>query len=237
MRKKILVLGAVALVNSSPAPALAGSVAGNGGATEVTQWLNNAQLVNAYMQQLTAYSTQLQQYQAQLQNLARNPASMMGTDVNRLIGGIGGMMTAGNSIGGTVASIDKKFGQTFNSPTALSFSERFKQLTSTSTDTLGASMRAAGLHRDAYATDTAALQALFDKSQSSDGTVAAVQQLSAINTMQIQQTQEMKDLLATQNIATATWMAEQSAKQQQNLDSQQGSMGKRKPLKSWNSNI
>lgn len=201
------------------APSMAGGGGGFAGATELTQIRNNAELALQYAQQLTAYSTQLNQYQAQLQNLARNPSSQMGTDVNRMINGIGGIMTAGNSIGGTMASIDQKFGQTFNSPTALKFSDRFKQLTSTSTDTLGASMRAAGLHRDAYATDATALQALYDRSQSSDGTVAAVQQLSAINTMQIQQTQGLKDLIATQNVASSTWMAAQEAKSKQlNID-------------------
>lgn len=216
MRKKILLLSTVVLVNANPS-AIAGSVMGNGGSTEITQWANNIQLVNAYMQQLTSYSTQLQQYQAQLQNLARNPSSQMGT-INQIINGVGGVMSAGNSIGGTMASIDGKFAQTFQSPLAGSYSERFKQLTAMSTDTLGGSMRAAGLHRDAYATDTAALQALFDKSQTSDGTVAATQQLSALTTMQIQQTQKMADLTATQNVASSAWMAAQNTKAQDMQD-------------------
>lgn len=211
MRKKILLLSAVVLVNAHPS-ALAGSVAGNGGSTEYTQILNNVQLLNQYTQMLTSYSTQLQQYQAQLRNLALNPTSMMGADVNRMITGVGGIMSAGNSIGGTMASIDSKFGQTFGSPTALSYSDRFKQLTAMSTDTLGASMRAAGMQRDSYVTDTAALTALYNKSQQSQGTTAAVQTLSEICVTLTQQIQGLKDLMATQNVASSAWMAEQTGR-------------------------
>lgn len=211
MRKKILLLSAVVLVNANPS-AFAGSVAGNGGSTEYTQILNNVQLLNQYTQMLQQYSTQLQQYQAQLRNLALNPTSMMGADVNRLITGIGGVMAAGNSVGGTMASIDQKFSQTFNSPVAMSYSDRFKQLTSMSTDTLGASMRAAGMQRDSYVTDTAALTALYNKSQQSQGTTAAVQTLSEICVTLTQQIQGLKDLMATQNVASSAWMAEQTGR-------------------------
>lgn len=127
-------------------------------------------------------------------------------------------MDAGESIGGTMSQIDGNFSKKFNNPQLGNYSQSFKAWTSASQDTLGATMRASGMHRDAYDTDTQALQALFNKSQSSDGTVAAVQQLSAINTMQIQQTQKLGDLLATQNIASSTYMAAQNSKQQAAYD-------------------
>src|ERR1700747_3687189 len=59
-----------------PFAGFAGSVAGTGGATEVTQLLNNAQLIQVQAdgaitaaKQIQAYIVQIQQYQTQLLNL------------------------------------------------------------------------------------------------------------------------------------------------------------------------
>jgi P-type conjugative transfer protein TrbJ len=200
-------------------PALAGSVAGTGGSTEVTQIANNIQLANAYTQQVQQYAMQGLQFKAQLQNMMLNPASAMGLDVSKLVSGIGGIMQAGQSIGGTMTKIDGNFAAKFQSPLAGTFAQNFKTWTTTSQDTLGAALRAAGMHRDAYSTDTAALQALYSKTQSSQGEVAAVQTMSEINVMQVQQLQKLQDLLATQNVASSTWMATQAAKDQARQDS------------------
>lgn len=185
-----------------------------GGATEVTQIMNNVELANQYAQQVQQYATQLQQYQAQLQDLKLNPTSIMGFDVQKLVNGIGGVMSAGQSVGGTMAQIDGNFAKKFKSPLAGSFSENFKTWTTSSQDTLGAAMKAAGLHRDAFANDTAALAALYNKTQTSQGTVAAVQTLSEVNVMQVQQMQKLQDLIATQNVASSAYMAAQNSKEQ-----------------------
>lgn len=185
-----------------------------GGATEWTQILNHVQLMTQYSQQVQQYAIQLQQYQMQLQNLARNPTTLLGADISKLLNGVGGIMQAGQSIGGTMAQIDGNFSQKFGNPVLGTYSQNFKTWTSTSTDTLGAALRAAGMHRDEFATDTAALTALFNKSQQSQGTVGAVQTLSEMTAMQIQQTQKLGDLLATQNVAASTYMASQNAKAQ-----------------------
>lgn len=210
MKKRTLLLVALAVVAKS---AFAGGAA-TGGASEYTQIMNNVQLANQYAQQVEQYASQLQQYQAQLRDLALNPTSMMGSDVSRLMHGIGGVMQAGQSIGGTLARIDGNFSKTFQNPLAGTFSENFKTWTTASTDTLGAAMRSAGMHRDAFASDTEALTALFNKTQTSQGTVAAVQTMSEINVMQVQQMQKLQDLIATQNVATSNYMASQNAKDQ-----------------------
>lgn len=182
--------------------------------TQATQIANYIKLAASYAQQVQQYALQLQQYQAQLKNLQLNPMSAMGSEVTQLITGIGAIMRAGQSIGGSMADIDANISAKFKNPLAGSFSENFRTWTSTSQDTLGAAMRAAGLHRDAYPTDTAALAALYYKAQSSQGNVAALQTLSEINVMQIQQTQKLQDLIATQNLAANTFMANQNAKEQ-----------------------
>lgn len=203
----------------------AGDGGGLAGATEVTQIANNVQLAEQYAQQVQQFATQLKQYQTQLQNLQLNPASLMGTDVSRLVNGIGGVMQAGESIGGTMASIDSNFANKYKSPLAGKFSDKFKLWTNASQDTLGGAMRAAGMHRDAYSNDTAAITALFNKSQQSQGNVAALQTLSEINVAQIQQMQKLNDLIATQNLASDAYMAGQEAKSQAKQENNRNIMG------------
>jgi len=187
-------------------------------ATESTQIMNKIQLVASYAKQAAAYSTQLQQYQAQLQNMMLNPSAIMPDDLNKLTKGIGEIMSAGNSIGNTYAEVDANFSKTYNSPLAGDFADRFRSWTTNSQDTLGSAMRAAGLQRDSYTSDTAALNALWNKSQSSQGTVAAIQTLSEINVEQIQHTRKLEQLLSSQNLATSTFMASQNAKAQDKTD-------------------
>lgn len=212
MKNKIFLL----LILSAPAPALAtGMVAG---ATEPTQWQNNFELVKQYATQVDQYARQGLQYQSQLLDMKLNPTSFLGSDVTKLVNGIGGIMQAEQSIGGSLSKIDANFSRQFKNPLAGTFSEKFKSWTNTSQDTLGAAMRSAGMHRDAYVSDTAALQALYAKTQRSQGTVAAVQTLGEINAMQVQQTQKLSDLIATQNIATSAYMAGQNSKDQAKQD-------------------
>ena len=223
----------ILLCISSTQPARAGSVAGTGGASEIVQIKNNVQLALSYEQQLVNHSTQLQQYQAQLKNLERGSDSQIGAEIPGIISGIGKIMAAGNSIGGTMAAIDSNFASTFKSPLAQNFADRFKSLTTTSRDTLAAAASAAGLQRDTLATETDMLNKIYGEAKATDGTVAAVQKLAGINAMQVQQTQAMRELMATQNIASSTWMASQDAKAEALQESQVGSMGKGHVLPKW----
>lgn len=211
-------LSIVAVCSLISGPALAGSVAGFGGSTEITQIMNNIQLVNAYQQQVQQFLRQGQQFEAQLKNMEKNPSSVLSGDASALISSIGRTMAAGQSMGGSLAQIDRNFAAKFGSPAAASYSESFSTWTNTSKDTLQASMRAAGMRRDQYGSDTAALSALYDESQATGGTVAAVQTLSKINLKQIEQMQGLSDLMATQNIASSTFMASQASQGQASVD-------------------
>lgn len=205
------ILLALSLAASGQA-AMAGTVAGFGGGTEVTQLANQTQLILQYEQQVQAYLRQGLQLQNELKNLTQNPASLMGTEVGGLINNIGKIMSGGLAIGGTLAQIDKNFASTFKSPTAETLSKNFFKWHQTSTDTLESALKAAGLHRDQYASETEALTALYNQSQSTNGNLDALQTLSKININQIQQLQKLGDLMATQNLASSTYMATQTAK-------------------------
>lgn len=202
-----------ALAGSLPVAAMAGGGM-TGGSTEVTQIANKLQLAMAYAKQVAQHVTELAQLQTQLTNLIKNPLSLLGPEIGNMINDIGKIMSIGKSIGSNLAQIDKNFGTMFKSSTALSLSESFTNWHHTSIDTLEGALKSAGLHMDQYKDDTSRIQALYLASQKTGGNLEALQTLSKINIEQIQQTQRLGNLIATQNLAASTYMAEHASRAQ-----------------------
>ena len=205
-------LCAAGIVPMIPVAYAGGAIAG---ATELTQMENKLQLVMAYAKQVQQYSNQLLQYKTMLDNLIKNPLSLLGPEIGQMISQVGQIMSAGKAIGSNLSQIAKNFGETFKRVEALSFSEKFAKWNESSTDTLEGALKAAGLHRERYENETAKLQALYSESQNTGGNLQALQTLSKITVEQIQQTQRLGDLIATQNIAASTFMAAQMARDQE----------------------
>lgn len=196
----------------------AGSVAGFGGSTEVTQILNNLQLIQSYEQQVQAYVRQGLQVQNELRNLIANPTSVLGSDVGNMINTIGQIWNGGQSMGFNLAQIDRNFAQTYKSPTAGNFAKLFTSWHQTNTDTLQSALRTIGTQRDQYASSQAALTDLYNRSQATNGNLDSLQTLSQINIRQIQELQSLQQLMASQAQAATTYMASQNAKEQKGLD-------------------
>lgn len=167
-----------------------------------------------YAQQIQTYTRQGLQLQNELRNLQQNPTSMLGSETGGLINQVGQLMSTTNSIGGNMAQIDRNFATLYKNPNSKSMSENFTSWHQTSTSTLEGALKSAGMHRDQFATDTDALTALYNQSQKTGGNVEALQMLAKMNAMQIQQTQKLGDLIATQNIAASTYMSSEAAKSQ-----------------------
>lgn len=218
MKKLILSCGIATIFAGIPLQAGAG--AATGGSTEITQLANNLQLGLAYMKQIQQYVMQGLQYKTQLQNLilAQSPGI---SDVIGIINGISQMMSVGQSIGSSMAQIDRNFAYTFKSTTAATYAENFTKWNGSTLDTLQGALKAAGKHRDNYPGDAAMLQALYEKSQTTEGTRDSIQMLSAINSEQVNQLQKLSDLISTQNIAASTYMASATDQSQERIKADQ----------------
>lgn len=196
-----------------------------GGSTEFTQIANQVQLGLSYAKQVAEYIRQGEQLQIELTNMTRNPASLLGPEIGNLINDVGRLMSAGNSIGSNLAQIDKNFSTNFKSSEAKTLAANFTQWHHTSTDTLEGALKAAGLHRENYVSESSAVQALYNQSQGTVGNLDALQTLSKINIEQVQQMRKLGDLISTQNLATSTYMASEEAKSQARIDKSQTIMG------------
>ncbi|MHB1358290.1 MAG: TrbJ/VirB5 family protein [Rhodocyclaceae bacterium] len=202
---------AAAMLATTPAMAGGGGIAG---ATEITQILNNAQLVQQYATQAQQYVTQLQQTQTMLTNLMENPLGVLSPDVLRIANNMAKLHSMGKDIGSSVARVDENFAKMFNSAEAMNFAEKFKTWTEGSTDGLKSAMQNAGMQREQFADDATALQELTKRVSSSQGNLAALKTLGNINAKQIEESMKLRDLIATQQLATNQHLIAQAQKEQ-----------------------
>ncbi|MDP2196092.1 MAG: hypothetical protein Q8J72_08915 [Rhodocyclaceae bacterium] len=202
---------AAAMLATAPAHAGGGGIAG---ATEITQILNNVQLVQQYATQSQQYVTQLQQTQAMLTNLMENPLGVQSPDVLRIANNMAKLHSMGKDIGSSVAKVDENFGKMFNSREALNFADKFRTWTEGSTDGLKSAMQNAGMQREQFADDATALQGLTERVSSSQGNLAALKTLGSINAKQIEESMKLRDLIATQQQATNQHLIAQAQKEQ-----------------------
>ena len=102
----------------------------------------------------------------------------------------------------------------FNSAEAMNFAEKFKTWTEGSTDGLKSAMQNAGMQREQFADDATALQELTKRVSSSQGNLAALKALGSINAKQIEESMKLRDLIATQQLATNQYMIAKAQKEQ-----------------------
>ncbi|KGG98593.1 conjugative transfer protein TrbJ [Comamonas thiooxydans] len=212
MKLKTQITCLMAAASIAITPAWAGSVGGFGGSTEITQIQNNLQLIMSYEKQVEGYIRQGLQLQNEITNLIKNPMSILGPEVGQMINSIGKIWSGGQSIGYNLAQIDKNFATMFKSSKAGDFAQMFTKWHSTNTDTLQSLLRAVGTQRENYSSDQAAVSDLYNRSQNTSGNLDTLQTLSQINIRQIQELQSLRELMASQAQASATYMATQNAK-------------------------
>jgi P-type conjugative transfer protein TrbJ len=202
------------LVLPSIQAAMAGSPGGVGGATEVTQIMNNVQLAESYVQQVMQYQNQLLQYQTMLKNLAENPVGNIAPQIGYLVSNHARVMAASRDIGSSMTRVDQDFAGQFQSPIAASFADKFRGWTTHSNEGLKAMALNAGAQREGFQSDEDALKALVEKNQKSDGNLGAIKTLGEINAQQLQESMKLRDLISQQQIAQGTYLASQNAKEQ-----------------------
>lgn len=204
-----------------------------GGSTWVAQVYDYVQQTAMFAQQAEQLNAEMQTADSQIKNLM-NPASLAGPDFNSKLKSLtnkeASMMAAGKDIGNSVSRIDAKMAATFNNPTAMSYSDKFKSLSAASSNSLTAATQNAGLHRENFSSDAAALDGLVAHAQAADGNLGAVKALAEINAAQLSESMKMRELQSAQNIAVNTAMlATAQQKQDAQTASQELMNGYKKP--------
>ena len=217
MKKRTFLIGLGAGVFSSTPTYVFGITYG----TEITQIANNGVITAQLALQVKEYSLQIQQHIAQVDmlktmatNLISNPISLLGPEIGNIISGVGKIMSAGKSIGSTMAQISENFKNTFKVDFAGDYHDKFRKWHETSSDTLEGMMKASALHRERFETETDKLKALYTETQKTKGNLEALQTLSKVAIDQSQKLQQLGDLVASANLATGTYMARKTSRKQ-----------------------
>lgn len=222
----------VLLVLSISGSAHAG--AAGGGATEWTQLLNNAQLLEQSGQgvkslanqatqitnQMTQIQNQLNQYRTMLQNLEKLPDNIWGQaqqDLNQLRS----LVQQGDGIAFSMGNLDDVLKERFPSfeefasgvEGGQNFSEQYQSWSQTNRDTIGGTLAQAGLTAKQFDSEQATMQQLQAQSESAVGQLQALQVGHSIASQQVEQMQKLRGLVAQQSTMMGAWyQSEQAAK-------------------------
>ena len=214
----------------NPASALAGAATGN--ATEWTQMLNNAELVNLTGQSAEQIQNQVTQigqlaeqiqnqlkiYENMLQNTLQLPDHVWGqaeADLRRLQQ----LVAQGQGIAFSAANIDDVLKQRFKSfsefQTGLAngetFSDSYQSWSDTNRDTIAATLRAAGLTSEQFSTEEATMSRIRSMSETAVGQMQALQVGHEIAAQQVEQAQKLRGLVSQQVTMLATWYQSEQA--------------------------
>ncbi len=207
MQKRKVVALVMALATAfgpMPAAHASGAVAG---ATEITQLLNNAELVTSVAQQAQQLATQLQQYQTMLTNLQNIPNQIWGPIQQDLMA-LQNVVKQGQALSFAASNVVQQFENTYTGFTqAPKFVTAYKQWSKTSMDSIKGSLAAANLQANQFATEEGTLSALRSMSQSSVGQLQALQVGSQIAVEQAAQMQKLRGLIMAQMQAQNAYMA------------------------------
>lgn len=215
MNRKHFIALAVAASFTAVAPSTqAGSVAGFGGSTEITQLANNVELVNLYLQQVQSYTTQLQQYQNMIQNTLNIPAQVWGA-VEADLMGVANVVRQGQALAYSAQNIGTQFQNTFKGfsyPQGFNFKTEYRNWSRATLDGIKGAFEAAKMQADQFATEEGVLIGLRSQSQSAQGQMQALQVGAQIAEQQVQQLQKLRQLMMVQMQAQNSYLAAQEQK-------------------------
>jgi type IV secretion system protein TrbJ len=179
------------------------------GATEITQLLNNVELMHQTLQQAEELSNQLQMLNNMAQNL-KNIPDQIWTPAFRDLQSLMNVVKQGEALAFSASNISEDFQHKFKGfVPATNFQTDYKTWSNTVRDSIRASLSAANLQSQQFATEEAALSTLRSMSQSSEGRMQAIQVGNQVAVEQVAQLQKLRALVMAQMQAQNAYMAGQ----------------------------
>ena len=186
-------------------PTLAGSVGGTGGSTEVTQILNNTELLAQTAQQAKMVQIQLQ---AALQDPSTPWAQTMAS-----LRKLQSVYNTSQSIGYSLASVQSQFNNMYKGygqggnmlDKILSWGDQTRGSLQNLLSTSGWTM-------DQVQSEASLIESLRERGQSAQGQMQATQVGNAISVQMVQQIQQLRQLQAAQAQAMGSYLAQHNQK-------------------------
>lgn len=202
----------------------AGSVAGFGGSTEITQLMNNVQLMQTYAQEVIQVQNQISQIANQLQmyqNMITNTQSLVGQPFQSAMQTLTQLRTAINQatqLSYTFGSVDTYF-QRLNPNYATLFQgnnydQQQQWWRTTVYDYCEAALKTANFEMSSAQTETQLLQNLQQRSSSVAGQKEAIQAGNEIALQMVAQLDRLKLLTAAQTQSQSVFLSQQKAEKE-----------------------
>jgi len=173
-------------------------------ATEVTQILNHAQLVMAYIRQGLQLENELAMFANMLRNTKHLSPQTFG-QVQADMSALAQIVQGGQALAYSLGNLDQLFRQTYpgygTNPTV--YYRNYQKWSQTTLDTTLGALRAVGLQSQQMQSEQAVMNSLERMSQTADGQMQALNVLGQISDQQVQQLMKLRELM----------MADMSSKQ------------------------
>lgn len=199
-------------------PVLAGSVAGFGGSTEVTQISNNIQLAASYAEQAQQTVTQFQQYQTMLKNLINTtPSQLLDQAAGKMFKDQGMTQTFlnlksiysnGEKMMYSASVVDQQFNRMYPGSKSYNYTQAYADLSRSAQAALLNGAKVVGAQAEDFSTEEGLIQDLMKASSTAQGQLAATQAGNQISVAMVNQFQKLRQLQMAQ-------MAQQGAIMQQ----------------------
>lgn len=214
-----------------------------GGATEVTQILNNAQLMSIYGEEVQQYQTMMNQLTTQMNQLQQDIMSvqMMTQNLQNLsnfnwqdfamsVSGLQNVMNAANGISYAMSNYDNMFNNQFkgynnwysiannNSLTpgqkANSFSQQYQTINQTTRDTVKGTLDSLNLQMNDFSNEAVTINTLKNNSAGAAGNKAVIQAANDIALFQVDQLRKMRLTMMNQINMTSQFMAAENERRE-----------------------
>jgi type IV secretion system protein TrbJ len=179
------------------------------GATEITQLLNNIELVHQTLKQAEQLSAELQMLNNMVQNIKNIPNQIWST-ITQDLQAVMRVVQQGQALAFSASNISEEFTRKFPGfvqPT--NYIASYKSWSDTTRDSIRGALAAANLQSQQFATEESALSQLRSMSQSSEGRMQALQVGTQVAVEQVAQLQKLRALVMSQIQAQDTYMASQ----------------------------
>ena len=189
MMKLLLLLMVVGV--QRPQPAAAGVFA-----TEITQLLNHAQLILAFLRQGDQLANELNMYANMLRNVQNIPNQLFGP-IQRDLNSLAQVVLGGRALAYSLGNLDQQFRLTYPGyqTTPAAYFVNYKNWSQTSLDTTLGTLRAAGLQGQQLQNEQAVIDSLETMSQTADGQMEALNVMGQIADQQVQQLMKLRELM------------------------------------------
>ncbi len=188
-----------------------------------TQLREYATQIQQYQQQVQQYVNQFQSYQAMLQNIGQLPQAQWDQFAQSVMG-LKQSLDFGQSLNFTASSYDQDFSKLFKgydqyladaagkttSQNAVDFQAQYKQLATSTRDTVNGSLKALKLRADDLQNDEAVMRQLQTLSTSAVGQKSAIQAANEIALHQTHQLKKLEQTIMTQANMQGEFMAKQN---------------------------